>query len=110
MIIKLHLINFQLFPKILLSLITLLASSVNLVKAQHIPPTVINGLFTPTESDRFFQEGRRKFDAKTRVLDNAEHYFDNDILDISPEVLRQEQEKQYHDFREENSILIPFHE
>lgn len=71
---------------------------------------MINGLFTPTEPDRFFQEGRRKFDAKTRVLDNAKYYFDNDILDISPEVLRQEQEKKYHDFREENSIPSPFYE
>ena len=104
MITKLHFINFQLFPKIAIVFTILLANSVNVVKAQDIPRYVINGLFTPTESQRFFEEGRRKFESDAIILNNPEYYFNDDILQISPELLRQEQEQNHSDFGQENNL------
>ncbi|MDJ0688299.1 MAG: hypothetical protein QNJ41_07305 [Xenococcaceae cyanobacterium MO_188.B32] len=73
MTINFHLINSQLFQKIALVSTILLANSVNVVEARHIPNTVINGLFTPTESQRFFEEGRRTFELDARILNNPEY-------------------------------------
>lgn len=102
-------INSQLFTTIAIALIILLAGSVKIVEAQNIsvrvqniPPRVINGLFTPTQSQRFFQEGRRKFELEVKILDNPEDYFNGDILKIPPELLREQKQQNFHNFEEGN--------
>jgi hypothetical protein len=54
-----------------------------------IDNSVINGLFTPTASQRFFEAGRDDFERETRVMKDSGRYFDGDILEINPEVTKQ---------------------
>lgn len=55
---------------------------------------IINGLFTPTAAQRFFETGRKNFARETRVLEQPERYFDGDILKIAPEAISQIQQYQ----------------
>ncbi|MDJ0798207.1 MAG: hypothetical protein QNJ51_15535 [Calothrix sp. MO_167.B12] len=56
-------------------------------KAQNTLPnlnqSVLNGLFSPTAAERFFEEGRRKMDKETQILVNPEAYKREDILQIN---------------------------
>lgn len=55
---------------------------------------VLNGLFTPTAAQRFFETGRENFARETRILEDPERYFDGDILTIAPEAIREMQQNQ----------------
>jgi hypothetical protein len=57
----------------------------------NIDSSVINGLFTPTASQRFFEAGRENFERETEVLQDSGRYFDGDILEINPQVTKQMQ-------------------
>lgn len=83
-----------------------LTSSANLVKAQNFD-AVINGLFSPTQSERFFQEGRRSFESEVEILTNSEDHFKDDILQITPELLKPRQYPSYFRFKGENYFLSP---
>ena len=56
-------------------------------KAQNtvpqIPDSVLNGLFTPTSADRFFEEGRRNLEREAEILVNPEHYHRESLLQIN---------------------------
>ncbi len=43
----------------------------------------LNGLFTPTSSQRFFEEGRRNFSREVEILANPERYYDGSLLQIN---------------------------
>jgi hypothetical protein len=73
----------------ILTLTMVLVGLSNTIKAQT-PSQVINGLFTPTSAQRFFQEGRDKFATEARIFTRPEYYFNGEILKINKELLRQE--------------------
>ena len=56
-------------------------------KAQNNVPllnqSVLNGLFTPTSAQRFFEEGRRNMEREAKILEDPEHYFGEGILQIN---------------------------
>ena len=49
---------------------------------------VINGLFAPTASQQFFEEGQENFDRETTFLNNSELYFEREILQIDPALMQ----------------------
>jgi len=42
--------------------------------------SVLNGLYSPTASERFFEEGKRNIEKQTQILINSERYKREDIL------------------------------
>lgn len=42
--------------------------------------SVLNGLYSPTASEKFFEEGRRNIERETEILVNPERYKREDIL------------------------------
>lgn len=52
--------------------------------AETTPPipnqSVLNGLYSPTASERFFEEGKRKIERERRILINPEIYRREGIL------------------------------
>lgn len=60
---------------------------------------VLNGLFTPTQSERFFQAGREDFEQAVKSFTYPEQYLRDDLLQIDPEIIEQlNQPKSDHDF------------
>ncbi len=49
----------------------------------------INGLFTPTAAQRFYEAGREDFEREMKYLRDSERYFSEDILQIDTESLQQ---------------------
>ena len=45
--------------------------------------SVINGLFSPTAAQRFFEEGRRNLKREAEILEAPERYFGKEILQIN---------------------------
>ena len=67
--------------------------------AQNTLPTPnqsdLNGLFTPTSSQRFFEEGRQKFEREVEILTNPERYYGGSLLQINTidiEIIDEEEE------------------
>ena len=56
-------------------------------KAQNTLPklnqSALNGLFTPTAAQRFFEEGRSNMEREAQILANPERYFSGDLLQIN---------------------------
>ncbi|MGB3655155.1 MAG: hypothetical protein WBA41_28665 [Rivularia sp. (in: cyanobacteria)] len=42
--------------------------------------SVLNGLYSPTSAERFFEEGKRKIEREVEILTNTERYKHKDIL------------------------------
>lgn len=70
-------------------------------KAQdNIDFEALNGLFTPTESARFFQAGRVDFEREIEIFNRPERYLRGNLLQINPELIEQmDQFGQSVDFR-----------
>ncbi len=45
--------------------------------------SVLNGLYSPTASETFFEEGKRKIERETQILINPERYKGDGILKIN---------------------------
>lgn len=78
--------------------------------ALFLPNNVINGLFTPTQSQRFFEEGRIAFEREVEIFNHPERYQGEDLLQFDRELI--EQMKQLQPKKEVTSnseleILIP---
>ena len=93
----LHFVSYWLESLIIAIAIILMVAS-DTATAQNridsVPNFVINGLFTPTASQQFFEAGSDNLEAEARILDNPEQYFDRDLLKIDPaaiEAMRQYQ-------------------
>lgn len=68
----------------------LLAIAFKPAQAQQIPNlNVINGLFTPTQSERFFREGRQKFERELEIFKHPERYFNDDLLKLDLEPIEE---------------------
>ena len=50
---------------------------------------VIDGLFTPTQSQRFFEAGREGFTREVEILNYSEDYLGEDLLQIDPALIEQ---------------------
>jgi hypothetical protein len=60
------------------------------VKAEdNVDVQALNGLFTPTESTRFFQAGRVDFAREVEIFNHPERYLRDDLLQINPELIEQ---------------------
>ena len=59
-------------------------------KAQeNVDVEALNGLFTPTESTRFFQAGRVDFEREVEIFNHPERFLGNNLLQINPELIEQ---------------------
>ena len=64
---------------------------------------VLNGLFTPTQSERFFETGRKDFEREIEIFKYPERYLRDDLLRIDPELRdrinqdREQPDSQYND-------------
>lgn len=74
------------------------------IEPNNIDLNMIDGLFTPTESQRFFQAGREDFAREIRIFLHPERYLKDDILQIDPELRQQmHQQRQTANFLAENA-------
>ncbi|MGK7875876.1 MAG: hypothetical protein AB4426_22030 [Xenococcaceae cyanobacterium] len=92
----------KIFPKlskgiaIAFTAVALLTGITPAVKAQPVIPTsqaqqVFNGLFTPTSSQLFFEEGMLRFEREVQIMLDRQHYSPDRILQISDDLVRQEE-------------------
>ena len=49
----------------------------------------LNGLFTPTQSQRFFRTGRERFEREIEIFTNPDKYLNNNLLSIDPAAIEQ---------------------
>ena len=49
----------------------------------NLKQSTLNGLFTPTSADRFFEQGRRQMERERETLANPEHYLNSNILQVN---------------------------
>ena len=66
------------------TLASVIVGAMGTAKAQDAVPlssqSVLNGLYSPTASERFFEEGKRKIEKQTKILLNPERYKREGIL------------------------------
>ncbi len=86
------------FNTLILAVIIVILAAITTAKGQNysntldglsVPDDVTNGLFTPTQSQRFFQAGREDFEREIEFLNYPERYLDDDLLQIDPELIEQ---------------------
>lgn len=64
----------------------------------------LNGLFTPTQAEKFFQVGRENLEREIEIFAHPEKYLREDLLEIDPELMEQVNQGQfYSDFDWKNS-------
>ena len=70
-----------------IAIFLVIVSAMGTAKAQNTVPNInqstINGLFTPTAADRFFEQGRWQMERETKIIDNPERYQRDNILQIN---------------------------
>ena len=70
-----------------IAIFLVIVSAMGTAKAQNTVPNInqstINGLFTPTAADRFFEQGRRQMEREAKIIDNPERYQRDNILQIN---------------------------
>ena len=82
----LHLVN--LFcTSLAIAFILVIVTAKGTAFAQNTRPnlnqSVINGLFSPTSAQRFFEEGRRNMEREAQILEAPERYFGKGILQVN---------------------------
>lgn len=93
---------FNWFNSLVLAVAIVILAAITTAKAQ-VPLNVINGLFTPTQADRFFQAGRKDFEKEVERFNYPERYSGGDLLQISPELIEQmDQPQELPDFGADN--------
>ena len=75
------------------------------VKAENnIDFDVVDGLFTPTQADLFFEVGRGKIEREVEIFNHPERYLSDDLLKIDPEIIEQmDRSRKLPDFSQENA-------
>ncbi|MGB5635532.1 MAG: hypothetical protein WBM44_11625 [Waterburya sp.] len=70
-----------------IAILLVIVGAIGTAKAQTTVPNVgqsaLNGLFTPTAADRFFEEGRRNMAREREILAHPERYYREDSLQIN---------------------------
>ncbi|MEM6403435.1 MAG: hypothetical protein AAF757_24930 [Cyanobacteria bacterium P01_D01_bin.116] len=81
---KTNILHFASFFYICTAIASVIISAIDTAFAQNTVPSidrsVVNGLYSPTASELFFEEGRRKIERETQILVNPERYKRSDIL------------------------------
>lgn len=71
---------------LVIAIVLVLVNAAGTAQAQVNIPNLndpaLNGLFTPTSAQRFFEEGRNKMEREIKILTNSEHYLREDILQV----------------------------
>ena len=79
----LHFISFF-GTSLLIAIFLVIIAAIGTAKAQNTLPnfnqSALNGLFTPTAADRFFEQGRRNLEREAEILAHPERYYREDIL------------------------------
>ncbi len=79
---------FNWFNSLALAVAIVILAAITTAKAQD-SFNMINGLFTPTQADRFFQAGRKDFEKEVERFNYPESYSGDDLLQIDPELIEQ---------------------
>ena len=70
-----------------IAILLVIFGAIGTAKAQtdvtNASQSVLNGLFTPTAADRFFEEGRRNMEREVEILNHPERYYREDILQFN---------------------------
>ncbi len=70
-----------------IAILLVIVGAIGTAKAQtnapNVSQSVLNGLFTPTAADRFFEEGRRNMERESEILNYPERYSREDILQFN---------------------------
>ncbi|MEM7759608.1 MAG: hypothetical protein AAF298_15995 [Cyanobacteria bacterium P01_A01_bin.40] len=90
---------FSWFNSLMVAVAIIIFSAVATAKGQNyskaiagvpsIPRSVTNGLFTPTQAERFFQAGREDFAREVKIFNHSELYLGDKLLQIDPELVEQ---------------------
>lgn len=79
------------FNSLIIAIFIVILAAMTTAKAQG-NSDVINGLFTPTSAQRFFQAGRDEFEKEVKVFTHPEQYPTNHLLRIDPALIKQMEE------------------
>ncbi|MEM8723461.1 MAG: hypothetical protein AAGE84_29955 [Cyanobacteria bacterium P01_G01_bin.39] len=94
---------FSWFNSLMLAVAIVILAAVSTAKGKNnasaasvpsIPNNVINGLFTPTQADRFFQTGREDFEQEIKTFNHPQLDLGDDLLRFDPELIEQMQHHQ----------------
>lgn len=89
---------FKWFNVIIVAIAIVITAAIGTAKGQDYYD-VINGLFTPNQSERFFQAGREDFEREVEIFNHPERYLNEDLLQINPELVdRMNQIQLFSDF------------
>ena len=81
---KINTLHFGSFSCTSLLLASFIISATDRAFAQSnilsIDRSVLNGLYSPSSAERFFEEGKRKIETEIEILKNPERYKHKDIL------------------------------
>lgn len=76
---------------VILALAIVAIAAMKTAKAQRVPDlpdlNVINGLFTPTQSERFFREGRENLEREIEIFNHPERYLNDELLQFDSELI-----------------------
>ena len=82
----LHFVSFF-GTSLVIAILLVIIGAIGTAKAQTSLPnlnqSVLDGLFTPTAADRFFEEGRRNMERESQILAHPERYSREDVLQIN---------------------------
>ena len=89
-----------------LAIFIILVSAIATSKAKDIQPpldeSTLNGLFTPTEAQRFFEAGRKDFEQEVEIIAHPERYLTDDLLQIDDRLIEEMREtKPFYDFSQD---------
>ena len=82
----LHFVSFF-CTNVAITLILVIVGAMETARAQNTLPSfnqsVLNGLFSPTAAERFFEEGRRDMEREIEILAHPERYKSEGILQLN---------------------------
>ena len=85
---------------VIIGLLTVLAANAE----NNFDFDMLNGLFSPRQSERFFQAGREDFEREVEIFNHPERYLRDDLLHIAPELIEQmDRSREFSDFSQEKS-------
>ena len=91
---------FSFFSTLLLALIIGILSVIAAKAQTGVNSNVVNGLFTPTQAEKFFQAGREEFEREIKIFYHPELYLGDELLQIDSELIKQiNRTKAFNDFQ-----------
>ena len=87
----------NLIESVFIAVVLVLITAIATAKAQDSSPRIpnsnptLNGIFSPTAADRFFEAGREDFAKEIDFLRDSDKYFNDDLLKFDEELIEQMQ-------------------